>query len=107
MRCLISRRYTSNLLIQDSVYVAVCACIPIQLGLPCITGKGMMMAITMDKKGYGVHAGLRQLGLLNAAAPARPQVCGGSPTADCYRHCERGCYLPGYIPTPPYQAAAR
>ena len=66
----------------------------------------MMMAINLDRKGYGEHAGLRQLGLLNAAAPARPQACGGSPTAGCYRVCERGCYLSGYIPTPPYQAAA-
>ena len=63
----------------------------------------MMAAINLDRKGYG----LRQLGLLNAAAPARPQACAGRPTAECWRVCERGCYLPGYIPTPPYQAAAR
>ena len=65
------------------------------------------MAINLDLKGYGVHAGLRQLAILNASGPTGPQACAGSPTADCYRVCERGCYLPGYIPTPPYQAGAR
>ena len=66
-----------------------------------------MMAVNLDRKGYGEHAGLRALGLLNASGPVGRQACAGSPTAECYRHCERGCYLPGYRPTPPYQAQAR
>ena len=57
-----------------------------------------------DRKGYGVHAGLRQLGILVRPAHAAPQACGGVPTTECHAICRRGCYLPDYIPTPPYRA---
>ena len=56
-----------------------------------------------DRKGYGSHAGLRQLGILSPQFYAAPQACGGAPTTECHRICQRDCYLPDFRPTPPYR----
>ena len=53
-------------------------------------------------KGYGEHAGARALGLYQMRPHTRPQACGGQPTADCHVVCQRGCYTPDHLPTPPY-----
>ena len=62
--------------------------------------------LPLDSKGYGTHAGRRQLGLDGPRKRYARQACGGDVTTECYLICLRKCYPPDHQPPAPFISGA-